>query len=111
MAGYQAFALDEVEKGLDGGGSTYREFLRRPGVSVGLYRLPAGGSDAQHPHDTDEVYVVRSGRARLVVEGATIDVGPGTVVSVDRQREHRFVDIEEDLVVLVVFAPPDTPDA
>jgi hypothetical protein len=32
------------------------------------------------------------------------------VVSVDRQREHRLVDIQEDLVVLVVFAPPDTPD-
>ena len=78
---------------------------------MGLYMLSAGGTDAQHPHDADEVYVVQRGRARLVVEGESQEVSAGSVVSVDRQRKHSFVDITEDLVVLVVFAPPETPDA
>jgi mannose-6-phosphate isomerase-like protein (cupin superfamily) len=104
---YQSFELDDVEGSHTG---PYSEFLRRPGFSMGLYVLPAGGTDAQHPHDADEVYVVRRGRARLVVEGDSVDVGPGSVVSVDREREHAFTDITEDLVVLVVFAPPETPE-
>jgi mannose-6-phosphate isomerase-like protein (cupin superfamily) len=111
MAGYQSFDLSEVEQEQSASGSAYREFLRRPSVSMGLYMLPAGGQDAQHPHDADEVYVVRSGRARLQVEDETFDVGPGSVVSVDRGRDHHFLDIAEDLVVLVVFAPPETPEA
>ena len=111
MAGYQSFDLSEVEQEQAASSAAYREFLRRPSVSMGLYMLPAGGKDAQHPHDADEVYVVRSGRARLQVEDETFEVGPGSVVSVDRGRDHHFLDISEDLVVLVVFAPPETPDA
>jgi mannose-6-phosphate isomerase-like protein (cupin superfamily) len=107
---YQSLDLTQVEKDQADGGAPYREFLRRPGVSLGLYILPAGGTDAQHPHDADEVYVVQRGRARLVVEGDSLDVGPGNVISVDRQRDHGFTDITEELVVLVIFAPPETPD-
>ena len=109
MAGYQAFDLSAVEKDQTSAGRGYQEFLRRASVSMGLYILPAGGEDAQHPHDSDEVYVVQSGTARLQVEDETFDVGPGSVVSVDRGRDHRFLDITENLVVLVVFAPPETP--
>ena len=35
----------------------------------------------------------------------------GDVVSVDRGRDHHFGNITEDLAILVIFAPPDTPDA
>ena len=109
MAGDQSHELVAVEKDQAGAGAAYREFLRRPGVSMGLYILPAGGQDAQHPHSADEVYVVQRGRARLEVEGEMLDVGPGSVVSVDRGRDHHFRDITEDLTVLVIFAPPDDP--
>jgi mannose-6-phosphate isomerase-like protein (cupin superfamily) len=78
---------------------------------MGMYLLPAGGQDAQHPHSADEVYTVQHGRGQLEVEGETIDVRPGDVISVDRGRDHRFLNITEDLAVLVTFAPPDNPEA
>jgi mannose-6-phosphate isomerase-like protein (cupin superfamily) len=56
------------------------------------------------------VYVVLAGRGALEVEGERIDVGPGRVVSVDVGADHQFVDVTEDLSVLVVFAPAATPD-
>jgi hypothetical protein len=44
------------------------------------------------------------------VEGERLDVARGRVVSVDVGADHRFVDVTEDLQVLVVFAPPDHPE-
>jgi mannose-6-phosphate isomerase-like protein (cupin superfamily) len=109
MAGYQSFSLNAVEEAQSSAAAAYREFLRRPGFSMGMYLLPAGGQDAQHPHSADEVYIVQHGRAQLEVEGEIIDAGPGDVISVDRGRDHHFGNISEDLAVLVIFAPPDTP--
>ena len=37
-----------------------------PALSVGTYRIMAGGTDDQQPHGEDEIYVVQAGRARLV---------------------------------------------
>jgi mannose-6-phosphate isomerase-like protein (cupin superfamily) len=85
----------------------YLEFLRRESLSVGLYRLPAGGVDPQEPHSEDEVYYVIDGRAAIVVDGERSPVAAGDVVFVEREVDHRFVDIEEDLVVLVFFAPAE----
>jgi quercetin dioxygenase-like cupin family protein len=36
-------------------------------------------------------------------------VGTGSVIFVEAGLEHRFFDIEEELVVLVVFAPEEVP--
>ena len=104
---YQAFTVAELEKQQD---DAYREFLRRDGMSLGLYRLPAGGTDSQHPHAADEVCIVMSGRAVLKVEDQSVEVGAGSLVSVDRGADHHFTDITEDLTLLVVFAPPTTPE-
>jgi mannose-6-phosphate isomerase-like protein (cupin superfamily) len=107
---FQAFELDTLPKdGADSGGP-YTEVLRRPGFSMGIYRLPVGGEDHQHPHHADEIYIVQSGRGVLRVEGEDHPVGPGSVVSVDRGAEHNFTDIGEDLTVVVLFAPPETPE-
>jgi len=110
MAKYQAFEFATLAD-QTGGTGPYRELMRRPGFSIGVYRLTAGGDDHQHPHETDEVYIVQSGRAVLRVEGEDYPVGPGSVVSVDRGAEHGFTDIAEDLTLLVMFAPPEVPDA
>jgi mannose-6-phosphate isomerase-like protein (cupin superfamily) len=69
-----------------------------------------GSEDHQHPHASDEVYVVLRGRGSLRVRDRNHDVRQGSVISVDHGEEHRFVDVTEDLHVLVVFAPPDDPD-
>jgi mannose-6-phosphate isomerase-like protein (cupin superfamily) len=103
----QSFTIDQLAAQFDEG---YREFLRRPGMSIGLYRIPIDGADHQHPHASDEVYIVQRGQAQLDVEGTEIPVGPGRVISVDRGREHHFTKITEDLEIIVVFAPPEVPE-
>ncbi len=49
---------------------------------------------------------MQRGRARLVADSGNVAVGPGSVVYVPAGEAHRFTDIEEDLAVLVFFAPP-----
>ena len=107
MSKYRAFELDDLQADRS---KSYAEFLRRPGISMGVYHLPAGGKDLQHPHASDEVYVVLRGRGGLRVRDQEQDVRQGSVISVDHGEEHRFVDITEDLHILVIFAPPDDPD-
>ena len=87
------------------GETAYREVLRVPALSVGLFAAPAGHDDTQTPHDVDEVYVVVAGRAVLDVDGSRSPVEAGTVAYVPPRVPHRFVDITEDLRVIVVFAP------
>jgi mannose-6-phosphate isomerase-like protein (cupin superfamily) len=111
MAGsYLAFELDELQQKYAAADSPYNEFLRRRGMSVGLYVLPVGAEDRQTPHMADEVYVVLQGRGRLRVVDEEVEVKPGIVISVDHGEDHKFIEVSEDLQMLVVFAPPDLPD-
>ena len=90
-----------------GSGNLYLEFIREPSMSVGLYSLPAGGVDPQQPHTEDEVYYVVSGRGAIRVRGEDRAVQPGSVVFVGAGVEHKFHSIEEDLTILVFFAPAE----
>ena len=111
MSGYfPAFELDELEKQQADAQGPYLEFLRRRGMSVGLYALPAGSEDHQHPHAADEMYVVLRGQGKLRVGDQEHTVRQGSVVSVDHGEDHNFFDITEDLNLLVVFAPPEDPE-
>src|SRR6266496_4890654 len=83
----------------------YLQFLRVPALSAGLYVLPAGGTDPQQPHTEDEVYYIVGGRAQILVAGESRPVGPGSIVYVKANDQHRFHDITEDLSILVFFAP------
>lgn len=86
----------------------YIEQLSVPDLSVGMYRIPAGGSDPQSPHTEDEIYVVLSGRATFVADDTgSVPVGPGSVIFVPAGEGHRFVDIVEDLATVVVFGPAE----
>jgi cytidylate kinase len=89
------------------GRERYRELLRAPALSLGLYRLPAGSLDEQQPHGEDEVYYTLSGRGRLRVGEADHAVEPGTLHFVAARAEHRFHSITEDLALLVFFAPAE----
>lgn len=90
---------------VSGSANDWVEQLRRPDLSVGTYCIPQGGSDGQTPHTEDEIYVVTAGRARIVTPEGESDVKPGDVVFVPAGQEHRFVDITENLALLVVFGP------
>ncbi|MBI4760905.1 MAG: cupin domain-containing protein [Chloroflexota bacterium] len=85
----------------------YLEFLKVPDLSMGLYILPAGGTDPQSPHTEDEVYYVVSGKAKIKVADEDRDVQAGSIVYVEKNVEHRFHSIEEELTVIVFFAPAE----
>ena len=101
------FHIPEVAAERAASGRLYREFLRRPALSAGLYELAAGAEDPQKPHAEDEVYYVLRGRARFRAAGEDRPVEPGAVLFVPAGEEHRFHAITEDLSVLVVFAPAE----
>ena len=88
-------------------GQPYHEFLRVPALSAGLYRLRAGSIDPQSPHTEDEMYYVISGRGAIRVGAEDRSVTAGSTVFVAANIEHRFHSIEEDLIVLVFFAPAE----
>jgi mannose-6-phosphate isomerase-like protein (cupin superfamily) len=103
----EAFELGELLDEQGRAGRPYLEFLRKSSMSVGLYVLPVGGVDGQKPHSEDEVYYVLSGRATVMVAGEERAVRAGSAVFVAAEVEHRFHSIEEELVLLVFFAPAE----
>ena len=84
----------------------YYEFFREESLSLGVYHLSAGEDDPQRPHTEDEIYYVARGRGQIRVGDQDRAVSPGSIVFVKAQEAHRFHSIEEDLEILVVFAPP-----
>jgi mannose-6-phosphate isomerase-like protein (cupin superfamily) len=63
--------------------------------------------DPQKPHREDEMYYVVRGRARMQIGSEHAEVSNGTVIFVEAEAEHRFYDIQEELEVLVFFAPAE----
>jgi mannose-6-phosphate isomerase-like protein (cupin superfamily) len=86
----------------------YREFLRVPSMSTGLYVLAAGAEDTQRPHHEDEMYYVVRGLAHFRAGEEDREVSTGSVMFVAAEVEHHFYDIKEELAVLVFFAPPES---
>jgi mannose-6-phosphate isomerase-like protein (cupin superfamily) len=86
----------------------YREFLRADSMSAGVYVLATGASDVQLPHKEDEIYYVARGTAKLRGGGTVRAISDANVIFVERGLDHRFFDIEEELVLLVVFAPAES---
>ena len=102
-----AFELADLLAAQAQSSNRYLEFLRIPALSMGLYVLPAGGTDLQQPHTEDEVYYVVRGRALIQVAGVDRPVHAGSIVTVEAGVEHRFHSIAEELAVLVFFAPAE----
>jgi mannose-6-phosphate isomerase-like protein (cupin superfamily) len=103
----QAFELEALTDQRSEANKLYLEFIRAPDLSVGVYELPAGGTDPQSPHTEDEVYYVVKGKAQLRVGSEDRAVRAGSVIYVAKNLEHRFHSIEEALTVLVFFAPAE----
>ncbi len=100
--------LAEVEEQRTQSGKLYREFMRVPSMSAGLYVLAAGETDRQKPHREDEIYYVLRGHARFKAGSEDREVSAGSVIFVAAEVGHRFYDIEEELAVLVIFSPAET---
>lgn len=103
----QANELSQLISQRESSNKLYLEFLKVPDLSMGLYVLPAGGTDPQSPHTEDEIYYVVSGRAQILVAEENRNVQEGSIVYVEKNVAHRFHSIEEELTVLVFFAPAE----
>ena len=104
----EAFEYENILAGQRAGEDPYVQFLNRGSMSLGLYVLPAGSEDSQTPHLEDEIYYVVSGRGDILVDAERRPIQPGSIVFVEKHVDHRFVDITEDLSILVFFAPQHT---
>ena len=103
----QAYELTQLISQRADSNKLYLEFLKVPDLSMGLYVLPADEMDPQSPHIEDEVYYVVSGKAQIKVADENRAVQAGSIVYVAKNVEHRFHSIEEELTVLVFFAPAE----
>ena len=86
-------------------GGPYHQFFQVAAMSAGLYQLAAGATDGQAPHVEDEIYYIVAGKAKVQIGERHFPVETGATVFVAKEVEHRFHDIEEDLTILVIFAP------
>jgi mannose-6-phosphate isomerase-like protein (cupin superfamily) len=77
-------------------------------MSAGIYLLSAGATDKQTPHQEDEIYYVVGGKAKVRLGREERSISQGDVIFVEKNLEHRFFDIAEELVLLVIFAPAET---
>jgi len=103
----EIFALGQLLAQQEQGGRSYFEFLRIAAMSAGIYVLPVGAKDGQSPHNQDEIYYVVSGTAKVRLGLEESRVEKGSVIFVKAGLQHRFFDVEEELVLLVVFAPAE----
>lgn len=103
----QAYELSQLISERAESNKLYLEFLKVPDLSMGLYVLPAGGTDPQSPHTEDEIYYLVSGKAKIKVADEDRDVQAGSIVYVAKNVKHRFHSIEEELTIIVFFAPAE----
>jgi mannose-6-phosphate isomerase-like protein (cupin superfamily) len=101
-----AFDVPRLVAGLDHSRHDLREFFRSDTLSMTIAYWPAGSVDNQAPHTEEETYFVAIGRAAIEVAGESRPVVPGSIIHIPPGVDHRFHSIEEDLTVVIFWAPP-----
>jgi mannose-6-phosphate isomerase-like protein (cupin superfamily) len=92
-------------------GSTIRSILDRTNAPVEKQSLAeatmnAGQTTDRHYHrNSEEFYFILEGTARMEVEGATREVGPGDAILIPTGAWHQIT-AESDLRFLCCCAPP-----
>jgi len=108
LASFQSAELDEMIATARAAADGYAaEVIASRQLSAGLYILPAGATDDQTPHDEDEVYYAVRGRAQIRVGAEDHAVKSGSLLYVPARAEHHFHNIEEELILVVFWAPPE----
>jgi mannose-6-phosphate isomerase-like protein (cupin superfamily) len=75
-------------------------------LSMGTYSIPKDGLDDQAVHNEDEIYVVVTGTANMTTDAGSVEIGPGSVVFIPAGEKHLITDIQEDISMIGIFAPP-----
>lgn len=108
MSGYsqdlQVYNMDSLLQEKASMDRPYLRFLNEPSMSMGIYTLKKGAEDGQEPHKLDEVYLVLEGNASIIVNDKEQTVKKGDLIFVAANAQHKFVNIESDLKLLVFFS-------
>jgi mannose-6-phosphate isomerase-like protein (cupin superfamily) len=76
-------------------------------VSFFLVNNEPGNGPDLHRHPYSETWIVRSGKARMTVDGEDIEAGPGDIVVVTPETPHKFKNIgPERLDIICIHASP-----
>lgn len=71
---------------------------------IDLTEIPPGSSVGVHTHEDDEeVYVIISGRGRMMLDGATFEVGPGDVIRNVPRGTHGLANAGSEPLTMVVL--------
>jgi mannose-6-phosphate isomerase-like protein (cupin superfamily) len=84
---------------------TFVELFRHGSLVVEIYKPVK--VDLQMPHTRDEVYVVLSGTGVFLNNGVRQPFGPGEVLFVPANVEHRFEQFSNDFATWVFFYGPE----
>jgi mannose-6-phosphate isomerase-like protein (cupin superfamily) len=77
------------------------EAFKNGTMSVILYHPHV--KDFQTTHEQDELYVVMSGVAELIIEGVINPCKTGDVLFVPANKNHRFENFSEDFITWAIF--------
>lgn len=102
-----------IGPGVSESADQFVHITERHGFNIGAARQPFGCVNSQHSHDTAEVFMVHSGRWRLLFgpnrEDGTLEIGPGDVVSVPIHMFRGFEKIDDGLGMLFTVLGEDDP--
>lgn len=115
--GVRAIHIDDLPQMEQGEGTLWRPIRRAlelTGVSANAYTGVGVGDEVIEHHDElspsagahEELYLVTSGRATFVVDGAEVDAPVGTLIAIDVGQTREATAAEPDTTVLVVGGKP-----
>ncbi len=90
----------------------YPAVTHHPGLAMGYQTIAPGGRVREHSHgDQVELQICFRGRGRVVVDGASHPLDPGTACFLGHDVRHELINEgTDDLVMLWVISPPGLED-
>jgi mannose-6-phosphate isomerase-like protein (cupin superfamily) len=104
--GYAFGSIDELGDGF--GFRKVRHALGITAFGVNAIVFPPRYEGFDHYHDTqDELYFVHRGRARVEVDGETLELGPGGLLHVEAATRRKVSNAGDEPLVLLVVGGKD----
>ncbi len=92
--------VEELPVDMEGVKDTYIRWLITDhdgalNFAMRLFRIKPGGHTPYHKHPYEHEVFVLSGKGRFVFEGKEYEIEDGSVVFVDPDKKHQFVNVSE----------------
>lgn len=97
---------------LHGRAGTFRILIDEPtsgakNFSLLVNTMNAGVVGDEHKHDVEHCWYILSGKGTMLMDGKSFRIEPDMAVFAPAQKLHKIiVDPDQDLVYIVVYAPP-----